>query len=386
MTPTPLARAAGRGTATLLALAAVVALAGCGSSDSTSDTGTASASAPAPAATATAPSGLDGVSSADQAYLQDLYAKAKASGNLTVDLYDAYGGGPLKPVFDAAEKAFPGLKVNDVSIFGAPAFTRVDGEFASGKHEGDAILSGISDVSYYTSKGRFATFTPQTAEGLDPKLLDAGLWYTPFQTSYGLVYNTSQLKPEDLPKTFQDLGDPKWKGKLVTGAFVGAAPNDFTVTTLLYDKLVTEDDLRALAKNLQINAKSVIDAQGDVATGRYQIALWGPQSYAPALKDKGAPVAIAPLENGQLLNGPGFGVLKGGDGAAAAELLDAYLFTAPAQQLFAQATFNYPTLSDAVPEGFPARSTFTVEQLPAPVFSKQLAADKPLLASIFGGS
>ena len=38
-----------------------------------------------------------------------------------------------------------------------------------------------------------------------------------------LVYNTTQLKRDDAPQSYEDLLNPKWKGKLVTSGISGAA-------------------------------------------------------------------------------------------------------------------------------------------------------------------
>ena len=41
----------------------------------------------------------------------------------------------------------------------------------------------------------------------------------PFEAPYTILYNNQLVKPEESPKNWEDLLDPKWKGKIVTDTF-----------------------------------------------------------------------------------------------------------------------------------------------------------------------
>src|SRR5439155_18008202 len=58
----------------------------------------------------------------------------------------------------------------------------------------------------------FATpaLAPFPKERFDAK----GLWAATRVSYFGLAYNTRSVKAEEAPKTYRDLLDPKWKGKL----------------------------------------------------------------------------------------------------------------------------------------------------------------------------
>ena len=48
-----------------------------------------------------------------------------------------------------------------------------------------------------------------------------GYWISIYMNAKGIGYNTRMVAAKDAPKTWQDLLDPKWKGKLLmdTGDF-----------------------------------------------------------------------------------------------------------------------------------------------------------------------
>ena len=42
-----------------------------------------------------------------------------------------------------------------------------------------------------------------------------GYWVSAYHNASVMAYNTNLLKPADLPKSYDDLLDPKWKGKML---------------------------------------------------------------------------------------------------------------------------------------------------------------------------
>src|SRR5207245_3498015 len=56
--------------------------------------------------------------------------------------------------------------------------------------------------------------SPSSAELIAGALRPHGEWVATYLSVWVQAYNTRLLKKEDLPGTFQDLLDPKWKGKL----------------------------------------------------------------------------------------------------------------------------------------------------------------------------
>lgn len=101
-------------------------------------------------------------------------------------------------------------------------------------------------------------------------------------------YNTEKIKKEDLPKTYQDLLDPKWKGRL------GIEATDQHWFAYVLRELGQEKGIKLFKDIVATNGVSV--RQGHsllgqlVASGEVPLALtlysWSPDQ----LKQKGAPI------------------------------------------------------------------------------------------------
>src|SRR5690606_5914467 len=79
----------------------------------------------------------------------------------------------------------------------------------------DVLWGGFSD----TGGSMPELFTPYQSpelENVDPRMRDAKGYNTPFAASLMVIMaNREMVKPEDHPKKWHDLADPKWKGKVV---------------------------------------------------------------------------------------------------------------------------------------------------------------------------
>ena len=91
-------------------------------------------------------------------------------------------------------------------------FQRVGQEYASNVHAVDVVNS--SDASTWTGRSKHpAAHVP---EHYKPEHRDPDGTYAGFRATLSpIAYNTKQVKAEDAPKSFKDLLDPKWKGKIV---------------------------------------------------------------------------------------------------------------------------------------------------------------------------
>src|SRR5207244_3356148 len=60
--------------------------------------------------------------------------------------------------------------------------------------------------------------TPVASELIPQAVLPHGQWITTRLSIYAAGYNTNIIKPADAPKTYEDLLDPRFKGKLAVEA------------------------------------------------------------------------------------------------------------------------------------------------------------------------
>src|SRR5712672_1474481 len=116
------------------------------------------------------------------------------------------------------EAKYPGIAVQVERTGGERVFQRIGQEFASRIYAVDVVNS--SDASHFIVWKRDGVLAPYVCEDVakfypaehrDPD----GLFAT-FRIYLSVIgYNTKLVKAEDAPKSFSDLLDPKWKGKIV---------------------------------------------------------------------------------------------------------------------------------------------------------------------------
>lgn len=312
--------------------------------------------------------GLQGVSTEDVQFMADLYDAAVKSGKTTVTFYSANvhvdPNTFLGPVLREFERNFPGIVVQGTRISGAEAVTKVEAEFASGNRQADLIGSPAE----YIRLGYLEPFVPPTARDVASEFQEPNGYFTVSSRKlFGLAYNTDLVKPEELPKTIDDLLAPKWKGLVSIAQPSGLTTIDEAIAILFENQAITVDTLKKVAdfippKDRQVRAS---DSVNNLAQGRYAFALWAPNQVALELADRGAPVAVARIREGTL-NNSSQGLLRDAPAPDAAKLLLTWLFTPAAQTLTAQKVREYATIPGiAPPPGLPDLSDYNYVGLPA---------------------
>jgi hypothetical protein len=118
-----------------------------------------------------------------------------------------------------------------------------------------------------------------------------------------LGYNTNLVKPEEAPKSFADLLDPKWMGKMVKAhpAYSG------TIMTATF-QIVREfgwQYLEKLAKQKVMQVQSSTDPPKKLALGERAVMADGNDYNLIQLKEAGQPVEVVyPAEGTPLVTGP----------------------------------------------------------------------------------
>jgi iron(III) transport system substrate-binding protein len=107
-----------------------------------------------------------------------------------------------------------------------------------------------------------------------------------------VLYNTKLVKAEDAPRRYEDLLDPKWKGKIVAPAFASA----FAGLALVMGEDKAYEFVRRLVKEQNLSlAPTFSDLPTKVANGEFALG-YGINANISGHVDRGAPIANAPLE------------------------------------------------------------------------------------------
>ena len=140
-----------------------------------------------------------------------------ASGTLSV--YSALNESTNNAFFEAFKKTYPNVTVNVLGLAAAGELqTRIRAEKDSPK--ADIFIGG--DNSFHDGLGKEGLLEKYTSKNADAIASEAkdpnGYWTGWYFGIFGFVANTDRLNKElggKKPKTWDDLLDPAWKGKLV---------------------------------------------------------------------------------------------------------------------------------------------------------------------------
>jgi iron(III) transport system substrate-binding protein len=232
------------------------------------------------------------------------------------------------------EAKYPGITVRIERTGAERQFQRLAQEYAARISAADVINS--SDAAHFVTwkrNGWLAPFVPEEvaqhfpAEHRDPD----GQFATARFYVVSLGYNTDMVKPQDAPRSFADLLQPKWAGKLVKGhpAYSGTI---MTATFQIARDLGWEY-FEKLAKQRVLQVQSAVDPPNKLALGERAVMADGNDFNLIQHKEAGKPVEIVyPSEGAPLVVCPN-GVLKAAPNPNAARLFQSYLFSREGQQL-----------------------------------------------------
>jgi ABC-type Fe3+ transport system substrate-binding protein len=149
---------------------------------------------------------------------KELYPKAKQEGNLII--YSVWDVEHLRGVTDAFMKRYPGIKATYWQGRNPEIVTRVLTELQGGQSSVDVILSDNAPPVIRAAGGIMPYDTVQRDVLVlhDPTLPTVSLQIQ------ALSYNTKKIKPADLPKSWEDVANPKFKGQVALDDPMRAGP------------------------------------------------------------------------------------------------------------------------------------------------------------------
>jgi iron(III) transport system substrate-binding protein len=117
----------------------------------------------------------------------------------------------------------------------------------------------------------------------------SGYWHSMYHLTTALIYNTSSVKAEQAPKSYQDLLSPAWKGKMLfdpEAGYILAAMEEAWGREKAVDyltKLSTQD--------ISYRRGGTLTTQV-VTSGEYPIGIAINGETSAAVRDKGAPLGF----------------------------------------------------------------------------------------------
>jgi iron(III) transport system substrate-binding protein len=239
------------------------------------------------------------------------------------------------------EAAYPGIKVEVHRTGSQRIIQRVMQELSANIKNADVLHT--SDAGHFVllkEKKLLAQYTPAGIDKFPAGFKDKDGYYFGLRaTVNSIAYNTKLVAASEAPKTWKDLLDPKWKGKMVTAhpGYSGVISTHVLALVHLYGW----DYFKELAQQRVMLTQSAADPSGVVASGERIVAVNGGDYSAYQLKKKGNPIEMVyPKEGVPLVVSP-TAITVFAPHPTAARLFTDFTFTREIQQVMADSEGLY---------------------------------------------
>jgi len=292
-------------------------------------------------------------------------AAAKQEGKVSV--YSGY----LSPTNDAIAKAFEakyGIKVETLQARGNELRERLRIEQATGRPIGDVshsavfvLLSNLQNEKTLAPIG----WVPNASRLNAAFKSVANEYFVPiFTINYGILVNTRLVKPEDEPKSWLDLHNPKWQGKILSDD-PRAAGGGRVMFMMTVDKFGREYQEKLATQKVTF-ARDYNESTRRVARGEYPIYL--PYILSDFINLGGLPVKYIIPTEGVTYGSYGVAISKTAPHPNAARLMANFYLSEEVQAIYAKTAHGI--VVDQLEEKLPANI-------------EALAKVKPLVAENF---
>src|SRR6201995_801336 len=234
----------------------------------------------------------------------------------------------------AFEAKYSGIAVRVDRTGAERVVHRIRQEYSSNIHAVDVVNS--SDAPHFIVWKRDVILAPYVPEDVakfyPPEHKDVDGQFASWRVWLSIIaYNTSLVKPEDAPKSFADLLEPKWKGKIVK-AHPGYSGTIMTATYQMQRDLGW-DYFEKLAKQNIMQVQSSADPPKKLDLGERAVMADGNEYNIFQMREAGRPVEpVYASEGSPLIIGPN-GIFKESPNPNAAKLFQSFCLGRDAQQL-----------------------------------------------------
>jgi iron(III) transport system substrate-binding protein len=200
-----------------------------------------------------------------------LVERAKREGEVVY--YASMNLSEANALIEEFEKRYPFIKVKLNRTGSEKLLTKVMAEHRAQKLSADVIQTVEFSMHLFGRRGVLAHYVPPENAQFPSAFKEEGFWTTVYYNPYVIAYNTRFVQPVASPKTYEDLLDPKWKGKM---QIMGQERGLKYMRDLARQHLSPREGHELLAQL--------------VAAGEGQIDVNIPIASVERMKEKGAPI------------------------------------------------------------------------------------------------
>jgi iron(III) transport system substrate-binding protein len=228
----------------------------------------------------------------DEAREARLIQGAKQEGKVV--LYGTTGVDDMKILFDGFKKEYPFIEVGHFRGGALGVYNKVVTEARAGRFDVDVIEATSLTAIRLKENNLLEPYVSPKRAGIRKDFMDAdGYWTAWFQQVVAMIYNTKLVRSDEVPKTYEDLTDPKWRGKLS----VDQEDDDIFATLMNHwGKEKGMSYFKRLAQNKPTVRKGHNLQTNLLAAGETHVAPWIFAFRPLVMKQRGAPIDITLLD------------------------------------------------------------------------------------------
>lgn len=269
-----------------------------------------------------------------------------------VNIYSVYEAARLEPIFKPFVER-TGIKVNIIYAPSVEIINRLETEGEATKADlhldKDLVFQGAAQA-----KGLHQPFKSKIVEkNIPASLIESDKnWFIVFYRARVIMYNPNKVSLDEL-STYEDLGSPKWKGRLCLRTSNNSYNEALGAFFLKhYGAEKTFSIFKSWVNNLAVAPiKGDTDIINAVAAGTCDVTVANSYYLAPLVKaDVNFPVKpFFPNQNttGAHINGVAVGLVKHAKNISEATMVMEYLSSAEVQAPVAAAFSQYPSNPEA---------------------------------------
>ncbi len=261
-------------------------------------------------------------------------ATAKQDGKVVI--YNGTNFRIIRQLGDLFQKEY-GIQVDVLDGRASEIRERIRTEQAAGRAIGDLIYSGATSIALQTTEGAFQPHgTLPLAANVAPPFEINGTFLPVSAGNFALLINTNLVKGDDVPKSWKDLTDPKWNGKILSDdpRALGGGQVWFEVTL----KALGRDFHEKIAAHKPVISRVWAESNRRVARGEFPIYL--PFNVSEYQSLKGLPIRAIIPEEGVPYVPFGFALIKNAPHPNAARLFMNFMLDQERQLVFAKEGFR----------------------------------------------
>lgn len=258
---------------------------------------------------------------------------AKKEGKVVV--YDMALGAPY---FLAVLKSFEakyGIPVESLDLRASELSERIRTEQSAGRYLGDVEMISTTMIEEQLQNGDFVQKLPPipNSANLRPPFRASEFSVPAFVQPMGILINTRLVKDTEVPTSWNDLNDPKWKGKILSDDMrpLGSGNTMFAIL----QHTMGEGFNEKLAEQKPVFSRDMRNDARRVARGEY--AIYVPQIFAFTSDLKGLPVKVVIPQEGAPYAEMDLAVLKNSPHPNAARLFIQHFLSMESQLIYANA-------------------------------------------------